>query len=513
MDLKPELVPQCLVRDAALRDTRLTGLSKQPADTRSEARRDRDRILYSVAWRRLGGVTQVITPFEDIALMHNRLTHSQKVAQVAKSIAQRLLAEESAWGLIHELGGIDADVVETAALAHDLGHPPFGHVGEITLDKIARRNETSPPDGFPGLQLADGFEGNAQTFRVVLLNETRNPLYDGLDLTCASLTAIAKYPWLRAPTLREDHDSHLANNPEYRRTWRKFSVYRSEQEAFQAARRFLVESGRGSDFPAKTQSLEASIMDAADDITYAIHDLEDFYLAGMLDVRAVKEGLSSGGDASGLLRELRGRLELDYQGYYDKALFQAAAKTVRKDLFNSFSTNYTGVLEDVGKARAAGSKLIGRYINSVTIEPDLIWPHGPFVALRRPEWHEVQVLKEVTRRFVITRPDIALLQRGQQKILRSLVRYLYEWKQSTSDFKRLPRRLRQEIETARRQQDGGCADGYRSGNGTQRAYAPRGEENRCILDYICTLTDGQACALYYKLSGAKPSTSAMDFFS
>jgi dGTPase len=446
-------------------------------DTRSEARRDRDRILYSVAWRRLGGVTQVVTPFEDMALMHNRLTHSEKVAQVARSIAERLLHDKPARELVVRLGGIDADVVEAAALAHDLGHPPFGHIGEITLDKVAR--------GL--LRLPDGFEGNAQTFRTVLLGETRSNDYHGLNLTCATLVAIAKYPWQRDPTLKDDHRAKLRNDANYRRRWRKFSVYRSEKDDFDKAREFIADI---EGFLPDTQSLEASIMDVADDITYAIHDLEDFYLAGILDVRAVLDELRLDED-DGLLRKLRDRLGIDYPDYFSEDLFAKAVKVVKEELKASFSAKNDGGVQTVGRARSAGSKLIGKYINSVEISDDVFWTHGPYIALDAEAWHEVQLLKEVTKNFVIKRPDIALLQRGQQRILRELVKYLLRWKNSNADFKRLPRRLRDEITT----------------------YAPSGgNTNRCILDYLCTLTDGQCYALYYKLSGSRPAASPMDLF-
>ncbi|MET9224377.1 dGTP triphosphohydrolase [Lentzea sp. NPDC003310] len=460
------------------RDARLVELQvpRGPDDIRSEARRDRDRILYSVAWRRLGGVTQVVTPFEDMALMHNRLTHSEKVAQVARSIAERLLHEKDARSLIVRLGGIDADVVEAAALAHDLGHPPFGHIGEITLDKAARRT----------LKLPDGFEGNAQTFRTVLRGETRSSDYPGLNLTCATLVAIAKYPWQRDPTLKDDHRDKLKSDAEYRRRWRKFSVYRSEAEAFRRARGFL----KGIEgFLPDTQSLEASIMDVADDITYAIHDLEDFYLAGILDVRAVLDELRVG-DSDGLLKRLQERLLIDYPDYFSADLFAKAVEVVKKELKDSFSAKNNGGLQTVGRARSAGSKLIGKYINAVEIREGVFWEHGPYIALRADAWHEVQLLKKITKNFVVKRPDIALLQRGQQQLLRELVRSLLRWKNSKADAKRLPRRLRDEIDMC----------------------GPGDNPNRCILDYICTLTDGQCYALYYKLTGSRPAASAMDFF-
>lgn len=121
-------------------------------DDRQESQRDRDRLLYSSAFRRLAGVTQVIAPGEG-HVFHNRLTHSLKVAQIARRLAERILSKQSS---LAEQLGVDPDVCEAAALAHDLGHPPFGHVAEKELDRLVVEHG-----------LMDGFEGNAQSFRIV----------------------------------------------------------------------------------------------------------------------------------------------------------------------------------------------------------------------------------------------------------------------------------------------------------------------------------------------------------
>ena len=152
----------------------------------SPFRVDRDRIVSSPFFARLGGVTQVISPGGAGLLVHNRLTHSLKVAQVGRAIAERLLAGGHA-DLLEKLGGCDPDVVEAAALAHDLGHPPFGHLGERVLDQLARQR----------LRLRDGFEGNAQSYRIVTSTEIRGQATIGLNLTAATRAAILKYPWTR----------------------------------------------------------------------------------------------------------------------------------------------------------------------------------------------------------------------------------------------------------------------------------------------------------------------------
>ena len=156
----------------------------------SPFRVDRDRIAASPFFARLAGVTQVVSPAGAGLLVHNRLTHSLQVAQVARAIAERVSCNP----LVAKLGGCDPDVVEAAALAHDLGHPPFGHLGEQVLDRVARER----------LGLPDGFEGNAQSFRIVTTIDLHGPSGTGLDLTAAVRAAVLKYPWTR----RDHPDPH-----------------------------------------------------------------------------------------------------------------------------------------------------------------------------------------------------------------------------------------------------------------------------------------------------------------
>jgi dGTPase len=146
-------------------------------DYRTAAQRDRDRILYSSSFRRLAEVTQVVAANSGY-VFHNRLTHSLQVAQVGRRIAENLNKRQP-----ETRDYIDPDVVEAACLAHDLGHPPFGHIAEQILNQRTKK--------------FGGFEGNAQSFRIVTKLASRSPDYGGLDLTAATLAAILKYPWLR----------------------------------------------------------------------------------------------------------------------------------------------------------------------------------------------------------------------------------------------------------------------------------------------------------------------------
>ncbi|MFA5204527.1 MAG: dNTP triphosphohydrolase [Lentisphaeria bacterium] len=139
-------------------------------DPRSPSEKDVDRIIYCSAFARLAYTTQVFDPTHG-ARYHNRLTHSLKVAQLARRISAKLIRDDASIA-----DKLDANVTEAAALAHDLGHPPFGHVGEHVLDELLRNKG-----------IDDGFEGNAQTFRILTTLAMRTAGSKGLDLTAATV--------------------------------------------------------------------------------------------------------------------------------------------------------------------------------------------------------------------------------------------------------------------------------------------------------------------------------------
>ena len=449
----------------------------------SPFRVDRDRIVSSPFFARLAGVTQVISPGGAGLLVHNRMTHSLKVAQIARAIAERISQNSD---LSEKLGGCDPDVVEAAALAHDLGHPPFGHLGERILDQIARNR----------LNIPDGFEGNAQSYRIVTSTEIRGAATIGLNLTNAVRAAILKYPWTRQGDQRlmdplPRGAAPLPDDPAGGSA--KFGAYTTEVDDLLAARAPFA--GRVADWQ---QTVEASVMDTADDIAYAIHDLEDVHRVGVLQQGAVAAELMAwqrwGADtdlnrAGGAIESLRRQLHRKDGWMADDEAFTAAVELVRAELVDGLLARpFDGSLEAEARVASFSATWTRRLVESIELtgQPAVRSGH---VQLATAQWHEVQILKFVQNRFVLARPDLALHQRGQGRLLASLVDALLAWLSVPDEEERIPRRLRDLVELAETELPDGTPD---------RLGQARG---RAVIDFVAGLTDNQAVGLMDALSG------------
>jgi dGTPase len=344
---------------------------------RGEFERDRARVLHSYAFRRLADKTQVVVPGED-DFPRTRLTHSLEVAQIGREIGAAL--------------GCDPDIVDAAGLAHDIGHPPFGHNGEAALDVVAE------PCG--------GFEGNAQTLRVLtrleakVLHPSGGP--GGLNFTRAALDATCKYPWPRRP------DSH------------KFGYYAADAAAFDWMR---------AGAPPEHRCLEAQVMDWADDVAYSVHDVEDGVHSGMIkighigaDARAqlceVAAALYSPRPAAELGPVLDALLELptlrDLADYDGTSKAQVAAKRATSELVGRLSGAAIAATRDVH-----GAGPLGRY------DADLVVPAE--VAA------ECALLKAVAAHYVMARAGVAERQARQRQVLTELAAAVLDGAPGTID--------------------------------------------------------------------------------
>jgi len=381
-------------------------------------------------------------------IFHNRLTHTLKVAQVARRLAEKLLREQPE--LAMELGGIDPDVVEAAALAHDLGHPPFGHAAERQLDQCARQ-----------AGLSDGFEGNAQSFRIVTQLAIHRLEYPGLNLTRATLNALLKYPWRR----------DRSGPPSASKRWYKYSVYDQDEAAFRFAR---------PDAGDARQTVEASIMDFADDLTYSVHDLEDFYLAGLIPLALLAAD-----------SEEFERFVADWRSDRPHHPAAQAVASDRRHFQDFLNQTYNlrgkypaGSAEQRAHIQQASSQLIQTYINSVKLSRD----YGPDGFLQRDPARaaELKLLQRIVWAYAIANPRLATQKYGQGRIIKTLFE-IYAEAVASNNLSLLPARFGRELRRLRDRQAAGAA--------------VEPEQLRLIVDLIASLSEAEAVAIYRRLVG------------
>lgn len=341
-------------------------VSQDTGSPRSPFARDRARVLHSSALRRLAAKTQVFVAGSG-DFPRTRLTHTLEVAQLAREMGEAL--------------GCDPDLVDVAGLAHDLGHPPFGHNGERELNRIAEH--------------IGGFEGNAQTLRVLTRLEAKviDPATGrsaGLDLTRASLDASCKYPWSR----RDDTE--------------KFGYYADDAEIFHWLREGAPE-GR--------TCLEEQVMDWADDVAYSVHDVEDALHAGHVTL----EMFTSATERENIMDIAHRK----YLPQVDPAELSAALD--RLLALDSWPVSYDGTHRDLAGLKEFTSRLIGRFCQAAEEATRAAFPAFPLTryaaTLMVPDQTraEVAVMKAVTVLYVMRRQGAKEAYERQRELLAELV--------------------------------------------------------------------------------------------
>ena len=359
---------------------------------RTEFARDRARIIHSFALRRLAAKTQVAVPWAT-DFPRTRLSHSLECAQVGRELGAAL--------------GADPDLMEGACLAHDIGHPPFGHNGEEVLNQLA--------------QSCGGFEGNAQSIRLLIRLEAKTVLPDGksigLNLTRASLDAATKYPWSRVDDAK------------------KFGVYEDDLEIFNWYRQG-AKSGE--------ISMEAQIMDWSDDVAYSVHDLEDSLVSGQVKLDQLSNDLP--------------KLFKVAQQMYLADITQAEMEKALASLqqLSCWPRYYDGTHRSLARLKDLASQLIGRFAQAAEVatqgkygDADLT-RYNANLEVPRAQRVEVALLKSMAGHYVINADDSQIRYAGQQKLLTELVEailetapnslesfFLQDWQRAQNDQQRL----------------------------------------------------------------------------
>jgi len=359
---------------------------------RTEFARDRARIIHSFALRRLAAKTQVAVPWAT-DFPRTRLSHSLECAQVGRELGAAL--------------GADPDLMEGACLAHDIGHPPFGHNGEDALNEVALA--------------CGGFEGNAQSFRLLVRLEAKTVDADGislgLNLTRASLDAATKYPWPRATNAR------------------KFGVYDDDLDIFNWVREAS---------PVGSQSFEAQIMDWSDDVAYSVHDLEDALVTGQVKLN----------DLTNDFADIYKDAQLD--NLADITIDEARIALENLQQLSCWPKDYDGSHRALAGLKDLASQLVGRFARVAEEATRAQYGQGDLtrynanLVVPRAQRVEVALLKSLAGFYIINSATSAKRYDNEQVLIHELVAavlkdapntlesfFLQDWKRATTDAARL----------------------------------------------------------------------------
>ncbi|RBP98239.1 deoxyguanosinetriphosphate triphosphohydrolase [Bifidobacterium aemilianum] len=392
--------------------------------SRTAFERDRARLIHSSALRRLGAKSQVLVAGTD-DFARTRLTHTLEVAQIGREIGSNL--------------GCDPDVVDCACLAHDLGHPPFGHNGEKALAAIAEN--------------IGGFEGNAQTLRLLTRLEPKIFRPDGtsagVNLTRACLDAAVKYPWTYAEASQHPKGERSA----------KFGVYPDDEPVFD-----WLKQGA----PRNAKPMECQVMDLADDIAYSVHDVEDAIATGAFNPLALADA-----------RILDGIVECVGEWYgrqWDPDLLLAALKRLKSE--HLFPSHFNGSRQALAQLKNITSTLIGRFADSVEQATRERYGQGRLiryvasVVIPEQTSYEIVALKGIAVYFVMAPRELEPFHQKELQIVSDLVDVLMADNPQPSEIL----------------EDVFLADWHQAANDQERL--------RVAIDQVASLTDGSALALH-----------------
>lgn len=415
---------------------------QKPHDTRTEFERDRSRILHAEAFRRLQEKQQVFYGARG-ASYRTRLTHSMEVALIAKALARKF--------------GADPDLCETVALGHDLGHPPFGHNGEGVLNDC--------------MVDAGGYEGNAQSLRIVRRLELKGHRYDGLNLTWASIDGMLKYktPWHVAATqpharLRRQRDL-VHNVSDDARDLRETGhapkcVY---DEDWDFVQRVYRDRGTGTG-----NSFECRILDLADDIAYCVSDLQDGLMMGFLSMDDLRDAAEQDGYFDEIVAFLeRGGDHWDHArvaamlGEFVSLFDRIDARALQRG-----RTRGRRDALSVATSKELASKLHRELVHAVELGDDGL------PSLDDEKACKISVLKAVTRTQILRDVRLTTLDAAARKVVRRL------FEAYANDPGLLPRSI---------------ADRLRSPDHTDR------EKLRLVCDHVAAMSDDAAVAAYRRL--------------